>query len=65
MKTNYKKLFSKWAFMALLPAFMGLTSCSEDIDDSNLYTFTGETIEDYLANREEFENFNYIKKSTD
>lgn len=60
MKTNYKKLFSKWAFMALLPAFMGLTSCSEDIDDSNLYTFTGETIEDYLANREEFENFNYI-----
>lgn len=60
MKTNYKKLFSKWAIVALLPAFMGLTSCSEDIDESNLYTFTGETIEDYLANREEFENFNYI-----
>lgn len=25
-----------------------LTSCSEDIDDSNLYTFTGQTIIDYL-----------------
>ena len=40
-----------------------LTSCKEDIDESNLYTFTGETIEDYLANRsEQFSSFNYILK---
>ncbi len=40
-----------------------LTSCKEDIDESNLYTFTGETIEDYLTNREDqFGNFNYILK---
>ena len=40
---------------------LGLTSCKEDIDESNLYTFTGETIEDYLANRpEKFSSFNYI-----
>ena len=39
----------------------GLTACKEEIDESNLYTFTGETIEDYLANRsEQFSNFNYI-----
>ncbi|MCR5130111.1 MAG: fasciclin domain-containing protein [Prevotella sp.] len=38
-----------------------LTSCKEDIDESNLYTFTGETIEDYLMNREDqFSSFNYI-----
>lgn len=38
-----------------------LTSCKEDIDESNLYTFTGETIEDYLLNNsEKFSNFNYI-----
>ena len=38
-----------------------VTSCKEDIDESNLYTFTGETIEDYLANRpERFSDFNYI-----
>lgn len=38
-----------------------LTSCKEDIDESNLYTFTGETIEDYLANRaDRFSDFNYI-----
>mgnify|MGYP002521697309 CR=1 FL=1 len=38
-----------------------LTSCKEEIDESNLYTFTGETIEDYLTNRSErFSSFNYI-----
>jgi len=37
-----------------------LGSCSEDIDESNLYTFTGETIEDFLANREDYSSFNYI-----
>ncbi len=29
------------------------TSCTEDIDKSNRYTFTGETIADYLQNRPE------------
>ncbi len=39
----------------------GLSACKEEIDESNLYTFTGETIEDYLVNRsEQFSNFNYI-----
>lgn len=43
----------------LAPAL--LSSCKEDIDESNLYTFTGETIEDFLANRsEQYSNFNYI-----
>jgi len=64
MKTiHYKKLFSRLAALLMLPALLGLASCKEDIDESNLYTFTGETIEDYLANREDqFSNFNYILK---
>jgi uncharacterized surface protein with fasciclin (FAS1) repeats len=38
-----------------------LTSCKEDIDESNLYTFTGETIEDFLVNRsDQYSSFNYI-----
>ena len=58
---KYKKLLAKLAFVAMLPAMAGLTSCSEDIDQSNLYTFTGETIEDYLSNRsDQFSSFNYI-----
>jgi uncharacterized surface protein with fasciclin (FAS1) repeats len=41
-------------------------SCKEDIDESNLYTFTGETIEDYLANRsDQFSSFNYILSRID
>ena len=40
-----------------------LSSCKEDIDESNLYTFTGETIEDYLTNRSDrFSSFNQILK---
>ena len=51
--------------MAVLTMFFSssvlLTSCKENIDESNLYTFTGETIEDFLANRsDEFSSFNYI-----
>ena len=58
---DYKKLICKIAAVAFLPGMMGLASCSEDIDESNLYTFTGETIEDYLANRpDQFSSFNYI-----
>jgi hypothetical protein len=32
---------------------MNLASCSEEIDKSNRYTFTGETIADFILNREE------------
>lgn len=47
--------------LATLQIAFCLTSCKEDIDESNMYSFTGETIEDYLANRpEKFSNFSYI-----
>lgn len=62
MNTIIKKYIAKGLLCcctaAALPGFM---ACSEDIDESNLYTFTGETIEDYLTNRsEQFSSFNYI-----
>lgn len=63
---NYKKLIGKIATLAFVPGMLALTSCKEDIDESNLYTFTGETIEDYLANRpEKFSSFNYILQRTE
>ena len=34
-------------------ASIALCGCKEDIDQSNRYTFTGETVADYLLNREE------------
>lgn len=40
---------------------MMFTSCVKDPDESNLYTFTGETIEDFLRKHpEQFSSFNYI-----
>ena len=40
-----------------------LLSCSDEPDSSNFYTFTGETIEDYLTNRSDrFSSFNQILK---
>ena len=39
---------------------MGAVSCSEDIDESNLYSFTGQTIEDYLASTDSLSAFNAI-----
>ena len=63
MKTKMIKTVNAGLMLltSLLLTSLFLTSCKENIDESNLYTFTGETIEDYLANRpEQFSNFNYI-----
>ena len=63
MKTNSIKKFivKGLAGCAVAAAIAPLASCKEEIDESNLYTFTGETIEDYLKNRDEqFSSFNYI-----
>jgi len=44
----------KKKFVLLSLIFLtGLTSCLERLDDEYLYTFTGETISDYLTNRPE------------
>lgn len=67
MNTNIKKFIEKGLVCCGLAAFMpALTACTEDIDESNLYTFTGETIEDYLVNRSDrFSSFNYILSRID
>lgn len=51
-----------WAAVALcLPTCLTLSSCNEEPDESNMYTFTGETIEDFIVNNEaDFSSFNYI-----
>ncbi|MBQ9654945.1 MAG: fasciclin domain-containing protein [Prevotella sp.] len=59
-RRNYFKHAMK-AVAVLLASTALLASCKEDIDESNLYTFTGETIEDFLTNRsDEYSSFNYI-----
>lgn len=63
MKFNVRKHIGKLFLVMAAVMMVGLNSCREEIDDSNLYTFTGETIEDYIVNRpDQFSNFNYILK---
>ena len=60
-KINKRQLIGLSFIICQLSFSVALTSCKEDIDESNLYTFTGETIEDYLVNRSDrFSSFNYI-----
>ncbi len=43
--------------LAALMATEPLTSCSDEPDSENFYTFTGEMMSDYLKNRDEFSEF--------
>ncbi len=55
-----KNIF-KIALGLVVSAAMTLTSCNKEPDESNLYTFTGQTIQDYLqANDSIFHQFNVI-----
>ena len=37
----------------ILAVVLSIVACTEEIDESNLYTFTGETVADYLLHRSE------------
>ena len=62
MKKIYQSIVALITVVLATTATMNLTSCREEMEDGSLYTFIGETIEDYLSNREEFSSFNYILK---
>lgn len=62
---NFRKIYETVrdkAFVVLsVCVAMCCTCCTDDIDQSNRYTFTGETVIDYLENRSEiFSSFLYI-----
>lgn len=65
MKTLLEKFSKRKMALLLFPVLgcLGFVSCSENIDDSNLYTFKGETITDCLKkDTAQFGNFYYILK---
>ena len=43
-----------------LAAVVALGSCNKEPDESNLYTFTGETIETFIEKDSTLSSFNYI-----
>lgn len=58
-----KNLF-KIALGVVVGSAMMMTSCNKEPDESNLYTFTGQTIQDYLMANDDslFHEFNKIMK---
>ena len=57
-KNIFKNILGALSAAALCFAGVATQSCSDDIDQSNRYTFTGETVIDYLENRsDQFSDF--------
>lgn len=46
--------------LAVLGGVLTLTACNPEPDESDLYTFTGETIESFIQKDSSLTNFNYI-----
>lgn len=56
-----RKTFGKALMTLSLGLAVGFAGCSEDIDQSNRYTFTGETLVDHLENHSDiYSSFLYI-----
>lgn len=55
-KKIYRQLGLTLAIMAFVAPF-ALTSCSDEPDTENYYTFTGEMMSDYLRSHEDFSQF--------
>jgi len=62
---TFKNIYNKMVGMAViifspLAFSMGLASCNPEPDESDLYSFTGETIESLIAKDSTLTDFNYI-----
>lgn len=56
---NFRK-FAKHVAIAIVGiAALSMTACSDDVDESNLYTFTGNMITGYLAKSDSFKLYSY------
>ncbi|MBO7467138.1 MAG: fasciclin domain-containing protein [Bacteroidaceae bacterium] len=56
-----KQFFAQLTFCVLTAATITLTSCVEEIDRSNRYTFLGETVGSFLEKHDEvYSDFNYV-----
>ena len=61
MKLNLNDKITKAVLGVVLGATLGLVSCNREPDKSDLYTFTGQTIQDYLEENDSvFHLFNVI-----
>lgn len=50
--------------LALLATGLALYSCSDDVDDSDLYSFQGQTVGSYLESSDDYSKFYYLLERT-
>lgn len=63
MKKKLIKVFGQvFAVSVMMASMGGLVSCNPEPDESDMYTSTGETAEDYISRKPELTSFNYILK---
>lgn len=60
MKKNILDFGLGFIRLGMFGLAFGLVSCVEEPDDSDLYTFTGETIESFIEKDADLTSFNYI-----
>ncbi len=55
------KFLKKSILMVMLSLVaVGFYSCQDEVDQSDLYTFTGETVTSYLESKEQYSDFMYV-----
>ncbi len=59
MKT-VKSILGCLAFIVLSLTFVPFTSCSDTVDSSNLYTFTGDMVTSFLEKNDSFKLYTYV-----
>ena len=60
MRTKFRFLVGCASVLFALSAGLSLSSCKDDVDESNMFTFTGKTLFQYVNEDENYSKFAYI-----
>ena len=60
MTRRMNSMLKRFSVFAMLVAALGFYSCEDKIDESNMYTFTGESIYSYLKSSTDYTDFAYL-----
>lgn len=62
MKSKILTIKKSLLALAMLSTAFGFVGCKDNVDESNMYTFTGQLMADYLTSEEGLSNYAYLTK---
>lgn len=62
MNNLIRKIVNAVVALALVGGAMNFVSCKDEVDESNMYTFTGQLMADYIDTEDELSSFSYLTK---